>query len=125
MLSACLIKLTGSGFPVLNQIIITLLGQKTLAIDGEFQLLAVIGDQGVEKGRPPLGAQDAPEPLRLFLTRTEGTGDLDGDRGIGQVNGVIGDLETTSRRRSPARNAAYKRSRSPELMRPLISGAPR
>lgn len=73
---------------------VPLLGQEPLAVRREVLVDGVARDDRVEPRLVPVGLrpQDAPEPLRLLLARPEGPGDLDGDGGLRQVDGEVGDL---------------------------------
>ena len=70
---------------------VALFGQEQLAVMGEIQFTGVAGHHRVEMGALParLGAEDASQPLGLFLARTERAGNLDQHIGIRQVDGKI------------------------------------
>ena len=60
----------------------------------EVRIHGVAGHHCVEVRSGPvgLGTQYPPEPLRLLLPRAERPRDLDGDPGLRQVDGEVGDL---------------------------------
>src|SRR5262249_29672260 len=70
-----------------NVVAVALLRQEQLAVVSEIQLARVAGDQGVKVGdlAARLGPEDAPQPLRLFLTGAERTRHLNQHIGVGQV----------------------------------------
>ena len=70
---------------------VPLLGEEPLTVLGEVGIDGVAGDDGVEVGRTAvlLRPQDPAQPLGLLLTRPEGAADLDGDAGLGQVDGEV------------------------------------
>ena len=61
---------------------------------GEVRVDGVAGDHGVEASGATvgLGTQDASEALGLLLARAERPRHLDGDAGLGKVDGEVGDL---------------------------------
>src|SRR4029453_4117879 len=77
-----------------NAIRVALLGEEALAVCGEVGVHRVPGDYGVEPcGRAlRLGPEQAPQPLRLFLSGPEGPGHLDRYLRGRQVNREVGDL---------------------------------
>ena len=84
------------------------------------------GDHRVEVRLPAvgLGPQQPAEPLGLLLPRAEGARDLDGDRGLRQVDGEVGDLgddEASGSRR--VRKASKSCSRSLFVVEPWMTGA--
>src|SRR5699024_2271507 len=68
---------------------VSLFGEEPLAVLREVLIDGVAGDQRVEAGGviALLRPQQPAEPLGLLLPRAEGPGDLDGHRGLGQVDG--------------------------------------
>ena len=77
-----------------DNIVIALFGQKELPVHGEILLAGVARDQRIEVGLGArgLGPEDAAEPLRLLLARSEGARDLDGHVGVGQIDREIAHL---------------------------------
>ena len=59
-----------------------------------------------------LGAQDAPQALRLLLARAERARDLDRDVGVGQVDGEVGDLGDDQQLQLAAPEARRRASRA-------------
>ena len=84
----------GDFFVVEDEVAVALFGQEALAVGAVFLIHRLLADDGVEVGLPPIGfgAQDAAQALCFFLPRAKGPRDLDGDTGIGQVDGEVGDF---------------------------------
>src|SRR5690606_24940258 len=80
-----MISLPSSHLP--DFVMVALLHEKQLAMQGVFLIQGVPGDEIVKIGAvlPRLGAQDPSEPLRLLLPRPEGARHLDGHIGVRQV----------------------------------------
>ena len=76
---------------ILDFVLVSLFREKTLAPFCKHLVSGIPGHHGIKDcpATIPLGAEDPAQALRLFLSRSEGPRNLDGDVGIGKIHSKV------------------------------------